>query len=536
MGKTSNLIRAAAFLAVFCLIFIRVQELVTPDYNWPVNGTRQGNNIRGLYAEPEDDLQVLWIGGSHMRCGLSPMVVYRESGIRSYNLATDAQTISLSLSRLELALEKHNPQMVVLDASSILISQASDKKEAQWRLVMDSIRWSRLRDKFKLIDAYCRLNGLGWDEKLNGMLPLLRYHQHYLLEQDDYYINAGESTSFTKGYSFLSTRVASKNPQGDLVPLDEEAFVGNADAIEKYGQRLEINRPIVDRIRALCESKGCELLLTKIPVNASAKSYNSYWSREKHELIAAFAEEIGCRFVDLNYEDVGMDWTNDTKDQGRHLNSSGAKKVSRFLGRWLLENCAFDDSAGAGTAEKWDRQLDLYEFEEAFYDMRLTYDPDAYLQFLSQGDYTVFVAGSGPIKAVLGEASQQALAALAGVEEPDAWSDRDACHLAVGSAGVCVAEASDAKKCAAQGELADGKHFSISCAGGESSVEIGSLTFKNKGDALQIVVYSNVLRCVVDCVTFSAGTTIGMTHDLKTARTSFNKAQYRYETEAMKGI
>ena len=44
--------------------------------------------------------------------------------------------------------------------------------------------------------------------------------------------------------------MASKNPQGDLVPLDEEAFVGNADAIEKYGQRLEINRPIVDRIRA----------------------------------------------------------------------------------------------------------------------------------------------------------------------------------------------------------------------------------------------------------------------------------------------
>ena len=46
------------------------------------------------------------------------------------------------------------------------------------------------------------------------------------------------------------------------------------------------------------------------------------WSYERHNGIQKFAEELGCDYVDLNLESLGIDWTKDTFDKGDHLNLS----------------------------------------------------------------------------------------------------------------------------------------------------------------------------------------------------------------------
>ena len=532
-SKARAIIRTAVFLLAFCLIFFYVQELVTPNYNWPGNGTRQGNNIRDLYREPNDSLQVLWIGGSHMRCGLMPMAVYRKEGIRSYNLATDAQTMSLSLARLELVFERQSPQIVVLDVSSCFISQASDKLEAGWRKVIDSISWNRFRDKYHLMRALCALNDWGWSDLISGVFPVLRYHDNYLLTSSEYQNENREALSFTKGYSFLMTVSAATG-----LPDANDHITSN----EKWLRILDYNRPILERMLALCKAHGCELILTKMPVNVSAEEYHSYWNRMKHDLIAGLADELDCRFLDLNYENIDIDWSRDTKDAGRHLNSRGARKVSDFFAQWLAENYDFA-AVSADVSASWDRQLDLFDWEETLYSLKMETEFDTYMRQLSEGGYTVFAAATGTFGEAWSGAALETLADVVGAESE--WrealrSPDGGAFVAAGSGGEKLRGNMDAKKCAAKGSLAGGEDYELSgkaTKSGGASIRVGSQEYKCEGEGLLIVVYDDALGCVVDSVAFTEKKgAIKAGRDRNAGKMHFRKSLARYEEEALKGL
>ena len=63
-----------------------------------------------------------------------------------------------------------------------------------------------------------------------------------------------------------------------------------------------------------------------------------------NDAMQEYAEVNGCAFIDLckNYKEVGLDGKTDFSDTG-HLNSSGAKKVSDYIGEYLSENYDLTD-------------------------------------------------------------------------------------------------------------------------------------------------------------------------------------------------
>jgi len=99
-----------------------------------------------------------------------------------------------------------------------------------------------------------------------------------------------------------------------------------------------INRWYLKRIAEVCRKNGVQLLLLSMP---SVKN----WTSEKHNACAALAEEIGVPFVDLNEmrEEVPIDWNEDTRDRGDHLNNAGMRKVCRWLGPWLRDTYGVED-------------------------------------------------------------------------------------------------------------------------------------------------------------------------------------------------
>ena len=80
-----------------------------------------------------------------------------------------------------------------------------------------------------------------------------------------------------------------------------------------------------------------------------------------------YAQEKGLpylNFLELQ-EETGIDYETDTYDGGLHMNLSGAEKLSRWLGEWLMDNTGLTDRRGeAELSRRWEEKLSAYEAEK----------------------------------------------------------------------------------------------------------------------------------------------------------------------------
>ena len=95
----------------------------------------------------------------------------------------------------------------------------------------------------------------------------------------------------------------------------------------------------LDQIRLLCESKGVKLLLVKAP------SVSPVWYDTWEEQIVTYANQYGLDYINyLNLVDeIGIDFAEDTYDEGLHMNYSGAVKCADYLGSYLKQNYHLED-------------------------------------------------------------------------------------------------------------------------------------------------------------------------------------------------
>ena len=92
----------------------------------------------------------------------------------------------------------------------------------------------------------------------------------------------------------------------------------------------EVNKLYVKLINEFCKQNNIELIIVSVP---STKN----WNYPKHNAVTKLAEQENIEFIDMNLlqDEIQIDWNNDTKDEGDHLNYSGAAKVTNYLGEYL---------------------------------------------------------------------------------------------------------------------------------------------------------------------------------------------------------
>lgn len=130
----SKLIRTIVFLIIGGWLFAGAQSVLTPTWNYPTFLDSPENTLRAFYDQPDDTDEVLFLGTSHSALGISPMQIYEETGIISYNLSTSVQSLALSYHVLNEALVSQHPKLVVLDVSSFLNYWENDPS---WRYLID---------------------------------------------------------------------------------------------------------------------------------------------------------------------------------------------------------------------------------------------------------------------------------------------------------------------------------------------------------------------------------------------------------------
>ena len=81
---------------------------------------------------------------------------------------------------------------------------------------------------------------------------------------------------------------------------------------------------------------------------------------KKHEIVSKIAKDYNLEWLDLNTL-LDIDWVNDTKDKGEHLNHRGAEISTYYVGEYLLKSNLVVSHKNDPKYQKWDRAVELYK-------------------------------------------------------------------------------------------------------------------------------------------------------------------------------
>ena len=249
-----------------------------------------------IKAEPDNSLDILFFGDSESYAAFSPRHLYSKYGYSSYVCGTAAQKVCDTYAILKDAFETQSPKVIVLETNCLFRDLKS--KEENPDLVMNC-----LTDTLPVF-----ANHASWKKAARKLLPKSR----------------DERRRKQKGF------IVRKN----VIPYKGGKYM------KKTKKKRTVKKNIssyLEQIVTLCEENQAKLLLVSTP---SPKN----WNYKKHNGVQEWADSHSVDYIDLNLEEgVKINWKKDTKDGGDHLNLSGAKKVTSFMGEYFRANYTLED-------------------------------------------------------------------------------------------------------------------------------------------------------------------------------------------------
>lgn len=269
------------------------------------------------FADP-GRYDIVFLGSSHVIMGTLPMELWKDYGFSSYNLANYGQLIQADYWLLRLILSKASPKLVVVDLYSARYNDEFDSTNSDYMHgLMDCFPLSKL--KYHAIkDIFPE------DMQKEYLFPLYYYHsrwnkidkESFSDPKDAYFFGQGSDESAIHG---ISTPVLVRSYES-AGPTDNRD-IDRSDTLGK-----EYLRKIIE----LCRENG-------IPVMGSVVPFLAYdddmkWVNSALEI----AEEYGLP-VCSGLDPLVINPQTDMFDYG-HLNSSGARKWTDVLGKFIADN------------------------------------------------------------------------------------------------------------------------------------------------------------------------------------------------------
>ena len=308
---------AVVSIAIFAVTFLGLQRLVMPKY---MDDIVEGAFISEYYQDAGDH-DVIFVGDCEVYENFSPVQLWRDYGITSYIRGSAQQLIWQSYYLLEDTLRYEKPKVVVYNVQSLVHNEP--QREEYNRMTLDGMKWSK--SKVKSIRASMTEE----EQFLDYVFPILRYHDRITdLEKSDlqYYFDKKQVSH--NGYYMRVDMLPFEEPLAEEKP-DDLTFGDNAMSY-------------LEKLTKLCKDEGIELLLVKAP------SLSPAWYDEYEVQVEAYAKEHDLTYI--NYlelvDELELDYETDTYDGGLHMNLSGADKLSKYLGKVLVDEYHLKDHRG----------------------------------------------------------------------------------------------------------------------------------------------------------------------------------------------
>lgn len=324
-NKIVILIRAFGFfIALLCLLVCSSKILERKESLYK----------QGLFFDQKENIDVIFLGNSHIRGSVYPMEMWNDHGITSYNIASGWSTQVIDYWILKNALDYANPKLVVID--STIRTYNEDK-------VYDTSAVHIQMDVFPLsINKIKMMNDLfdNWGDRIPFLYNFYLYHNRWneLLEED--FKDRGSIIDKINYGSVHSINVSIPNT---YPKLDKD------DKLEDDTLNVEYLRKMIEE----CQANGIDVLLTYIPYPA-----NEDRQREANT-VYDIASEYNLNYV--NFLDLNVvNYNTDCYDSDTHLNVSGGHKVTRFLGDYIMKNYDLTDHREDPDYQSWNDSYEDY--------------------------------------------------------------------------------------------------------------------------------------------------------------------------------
>ncbi len=334
-----RIISIAVATLITVLILALMQPLVRPKYI----DNPEGRLVGEYYAEAGGH-DVIFVGDCEVYESFVPAVLWEKYGISSYIRGSAQQLAWHSYYLLEETFEYEKPSVVVFNV--LALKYGEPQSEAYNRMTLDSMRWSKHK-----LDAI-NVSMTEEEKLLDYVFPLLRFHSRITeLEADDFKYIFNSPTASHSGYLM----------QKGIAPMTKEPAEGRPLNIDEY-ELPDTAMEYLEKMRVLCESNGAELVLIKAPTN----SWAYWWYDEWNEQIVEYAAEKGLSYYNFidETEQIGIDYSKDTYDEGVHLNVYGAEKMTDYFGNILVTEHGMQNvSHTAEEVSAWQERVKRYREE-----------------------------------------------------------------------------------------------------------------------------------------------------------------------------
>ncbi len=476
-GKFTTFLRVVLFVVVLCLflsILGTVFQPVWTDWN-------NYNTIQGFYDQPKNTIESIFLGASTMVNAVSPMEIYKEYGICSYNLATEQQPFLASYYWLKEAYKLHKKTLktVFIDATEL----RDVSSDYAFHKAIDAMRFSPV----KINAVYDKNNGK-IIETLTDLFSLTSYHDRWSsMSIDDWNKFFYDKNNGSRGYNFETTVNSYKNAILNSYKLNEAAQP--AELVDESVKELE-------KIMSFCDANDLKLVILK--------TVASNWSSELHNAVQALADKHTVRFIDFNYDPSYSEIAYTAFDSCDlvHHNYFGAKKFSLWLGKYLDEKCDATDVRDDERYEFMQDEYDEYKLRvEQSIELQTASTVEGYFEIALQNNNTLFITVCDEAASALDVGTRQFFADT-GLEKLSQISVGDS-YIGVVENGKVIYEdiksckETDKKPIVYSGTLSDGTDYELksgasghgtvsSCVIGDSKEEY---SIGRRG--INISIYSN---------------------------------------------
>lgn len=317
-------IRRLTAAICFCIVLTVVTAMTQNIFERKYSYTKYYD-----FYQQKQDFDVLFLGTSHVLNAVYPMELWRDYGIVSYNMANHSENICTNYWQLRNALQYTTPKVVVIDLYAV--DGDSKVNEQYLHNFLDEVPLSPLK-----VAMVCDL--LEPEKRMEYLFNLSLYHSRWEeLGAED----LRPARGLEKGAEFRDEVTVNVPPT--LIPQDE------------YDPTERLNKQYLQKIIDLCKDQDIGIILMYVP----------YTMPEGHQRVANWgyvaAEKNNIPYMNFVYEDLDINYKTDCADEAHHLNASGARKLTDYLGYYIQTNYNVEDHREDSAYGFWYQDYDKYK-------------------------------------------------------------------------------------------------------------------------------------------------------------------------------
>lgn len=452
-----KIIISAIFIIMTVFIFINIDTIIN----------RKVVDFRQIYYE-KLPIDVLFVGTSRVSRAFSPMYIWNKYGILSYNRALDGQYYKTTYYFTEEAFKLKKPKFVIVDVYFL-----STLYKPEWAL--SQIKGMNLSDiKYRAVkDIY-------EENIINNLFGMYQFHTRWKeLKNYDF-----ESKSYYKGWlnnRLLYTIQPQKklnynfdNITADMVP---------ADTI-KYAEK------IID----ISKKYGAEVIFVDLPNcmnNSSQKNIKAF------ELLCKNRNWNYINFHNLSSElniDYSKDFYNDS-----HLNKNGAKKVTDYMIKYLLDKYGDITYHNKKLSKIWDNDYLKYERAVNTAEIKELKIFNEWYNLSNYDNYTMLISTNG--NNVLNRLPQDMKDKFTtlGLNKFETDKKNQKYAAIIDDGKVFFEEISD-KKVEYKGRMKNKVNLLVSSENKKATINVSGKTKAKNRYGINFVIYDKVNREIVDSI------------------------------------